>query len=75
MTTDFGRRVLYYIHGRRGGDLRGRWTTGIWVGKAFKTDEHLILDQTGVNKCRAVRRHVQEKRWSAEWVRQVKGLP
>ena len=35
--TDFGRQVLYFVAGRRGGDLRGRWESGIWVGKAQKS--------------------------------------
>ena len=37
--TDFGRKVLYYIHGRRGGDLRGRWSSGVWLGKDQRRDE------------------------------------
>ena len=40
--VEFGRQVLYFIAGRRGGDLRPRWAVGTWLGKDRRSDEHVL---------------------------------
>jgi hypothetical protein len=45
--------------------LGERWTTGIWLGKTEKSDEHILYmpDSKQVLKFRTVRRMPEESRW------------
>ena len=60
----------------QGGLLAARWHTGVWFGKRFSSDEHLVsmLDGTVV-RARAVQAFPVEQRWSKEAVDRVKGMP
>lgn len=43
--VEFGRKVLYRINRKtRGGDMRARWDIGIWLGKDWKSGEHVVFD-------------------------------
>ena len=69
MESELGRKVLYYIHGRRGSDLRGRWSTGIWLGETRSSDEHIIATELGSTfHARTIRNLTEVDSWDAESV-------
>ena len=59
--------------GRKKMDLD--WHSGVWVGRATNTDEHLVLTEAGVLRCRSVRRRDEEQRYDAQLLATVQGLP
>ena len=63
------------LAGRRGCDLRGRWETGIWEGRAQKSDEHMLIHQDKVVYSRTIRMLPQDESWSAEEVLGVRPTP
>ena len=41
----FGSRIMYRVQGKVvGGEVTERWFEGIWLGKRFHTDEHVVVD-------------------------------
>eukprot|EP00972_Heterocapsa_arctica_P016112 2374681-Heterocapsa_arctica.AAC.1 len=36
------------------GKLEARWGQGLWLGKRFESDEHVIGTPEGITKCRAI---------------------
>ena len=45
---EFGSRILHRIPAKpQGGLLAPRWLDGLWLGKRFTTDEHIVADTDG----------------------------
>ena len=56
---EFGARVLYRVaHKPVGGEMEPRWQEGVWIGKRFASDEHVIAMESGqVARTGTVRPH------------------
>ena len=51
-----------------------RWVRGVWLGKRFPTDEHVIGLQNGkVGRTRNVRPKALEDTWRWEEIDKIKG--
>ena len=48
---------------------------GTWLGAARESNEMLIGTREGVTRCYAVKRMIEEERWSAEEIRELQGTP
>ena len=73
-----GERVLYMPirkSSSRLNKLEPKFKYGIWLGVSGRTSESLIGASDGVFKARVVRRLEESKRWSAEYIRAIKGTP
>jgi len=55
--------------------LDERWTTAIWVGKSYKSDEHIIIVGNEVRLARSVRRKAESKRWNRKMLENVLCTP
>ena len=64
----FGQKVLFMLPKRpRGGDMQPRWDTGIWLGKLWKSDEHILASRGLVVRARSIRALPESRRhmsWS-----------
>ena len=56
---EFGQCILYKVSMKvKGGDMEARWEKGMWLGKRFATEEHIVSTAAGVvARCSAVRAH------------------
>ena len=74
---EFGCQVHHRVPGKtQGGLLAARWHTGVWLGKRFASDEHLVSMPDGtVVRARSVQAFPVEQLWSKEAVDRVKGMP
>ena len=53
-----------------------RWVQGVWLGKRFTTDEHVIGHENGkVVRTRNVRPKSLEDAWNMEEIDKIKGQP
>ena len=73
----FGEAVLFKLPKvpRMPGDFNDRFEIGVWVGCTVRSGEHLVATQGGVFKASSVLRRAQDKRWSSELIKAVKGTP
>ena len=57
MMLEFASPVMFRVSGKvEGGVMSERWYEGVWLGKRFDTEEHLVMKDDGlVVRCRAVR--------------------
>ena len=62
-SLEFGEMVNYKLPSEDLGDLDGRWSSGVWLGKRWKSTEHLVHENGEVIHCRAVSRKPLEERW------------
>ena len=74
---EFGCKVWHKIPGKpQGGVLAERWLEGIWLGKRWATDEHIVSMPGGrVVRARAILEYPEEGRWDAEAVMGITGAP
>ena len=74
---DIGSRVMHRVPGKvQGGLLQDRWLPGIWLGKRWSSDEHIIgMDDGKVIRARAILEGPEERRWSNEAVNALVGVP
>ena len=50
--------------------MRERWLEGVWIGKRWNSEEHLIACDDGrVVRARSVHVFPEEKRWDAEAIK------
>ena len=53
-----------------------RWVPGIWLGKRFLSDEHLVgIEDGSVCVSSSVRLMPDSESWSVEWVNKIRGTP
>jgi len=55
--------------------LNCRHGLGVWVGRAARSNEHLLLTPRGTVRARAVRRRIPSKQWDLLLLKEVRGLP
>ena len=56
--------------------MKERWVRGVWLGKRFTIDEHIIgLENGKVVRTRNVRPKSSEDTWSFEEIDRIKGQP
>jgi len=74
---EFGQRVHHRVPGKvQGGLMAPRWLPGIWLGKRFESEEHIIGMESGkVVRARAVRSLPEGSMWSKEALLRVAGVP
>ena len=75
--VEFGRKILYRIPCKpEGGLMTERWVPGIWLGKRFLSDEHLVgIEDGSVCVSSSVRLMPDSESWSVEWVNKIRGTP
>jgi len=75
--VEFGRKILYKIPCKpEGGLMTERWLHGIWLGKRFLSDEHLVgIEDGSICVSSSVRLMPESESWSVEWVNKVRGTP
>ena len=73
---EFGQVILYKTSSKvQGGDMSARWAKGMWLGKRFTSEEHLIAMTGGlVAVSEAVRDH-PEVVWDSQLFDGVVGVP
>ena len=73
---EFGQVILYKTSSKvQGGDMSAGWKKGIWLGKRFTTEEHLIATTDGlVAMSGAVREHPGVT-WDSKMFDSVVGVP
>jgi len=74
---EFGQRVLHRLPGKtHGGLLAARWMPGVWLGKRFTSEEHILgLENGRVVRARAVRSMPPGSMWCKESLAKVIGVP
>ena len=74
---EFGRVILHWIPEKpQGGLMLERWVQGVWLGKRFTTDGHVIgLENGKVVRTRNVRPKSLEDTWNMEEINKIKGQP
>ena len=74
--AEFGERILWYTPRRDRSKLAPRWRNGVFVGRAFDSDQNfsLLLDGS-IARARAMHRVTPEIRWDASRVQRVAGTP
>ena len=72
----FGSVVLFKASAKvSGGIMEPRWRRGIWLGKRFATEEHVMgTPDGGVIRSRAVKPH-PEQQWNTELFDNLRGVP
>ena len=74
--VEFGEVVHGRDQGERQHNLKIIWKTGVWLGRAVDTGDHLLGCPDGVHKARAIRRMADEKdRWDRKVFDQMIWLP
>ncbi len=74
--AEFGQKVHYMVAQRpRGGDMQQRWHTGIWLGKLWRSDEHLLFSSGRVVRARCIRGLPETDSWSRSEVDAVTATP
>eukprot|EP00971_Amphidinium_carterae_P328624 6460598-Amphidinium_carterae.1 len=75
----FGERVLAQIMSEKRGKLAPHWTEGVFVGvqEALqgKSENFIVLTETGAMLSRIVKRLVHGECWDAKLLNKVRGLP
>ena len=74
---EFGSVILHRVPEKpQGGLMLERWVQGVWLGKRFTTDEHVIgLENGNVLRTRNVRPKSLEDTWNMEEIDKIKGQP
>ena len=66
---EFGSVVLHNIPGKPQGRLMSeRWFRGVWLGKRWGTDEHIVSHQGSVVRARTVRPDPEGKNWDRTYL-------
>ncbi len=75
-TVEFGRKILYKIPCKpEGGLMTERWVNGIWLGKKFQSDEHVVgMEDGSVCVTPSVRLLPDSESWSVDLVK-PRGVP
>lgn len=63
---ELGENILYKIAGMTGNKLALRWERGLWLGKDFESDGHLVGRGTTLVKARTIRRLPEGERWALD---------
>ena len=55
-------------------NLEPRWSSGIWLGKRWGSDEHLVGTPTGIAKSRAIAQKPADERWDRDAIFNLRGV-
>jgi len=74
---EFGQKILHRVPGKpKGGLMAPRWIPGVWLGKRFSSEEHVVAMGGGrVVRARAVRSLPEASMWVKEDVLGIIGVP
>lgn len=72
---EYGESVLAKKGRQDENKLRTDWSTGIWVGRAASSNEHLIITPEGLLKCRTVHRRSPSLKYEADLLQQMTAVP
>ena len=75
--VEFGETVMFKLPKvpNMPGDFQDRFESGIWLGCTVRSGEHLIGTAKGVHKVSSVLRKAEDRRWSAEAIKNITGSP
>ena len=76
--VEFGEKVHFRMNQKawpREYKLEARWGEGFWMGVKWRTGEQWIATTEGICKTSAIRRVGGHRRWDAEGLLKVKGVP
>lgn len=75
--VEFGSMVMVKLQGKlQGGIMREGWIPGLWLGKRWTTDEHLVSIASGkVVRARDVRLFPLDQAFDLEYFKNVVGTP
>ena len=75
--VEFGEKVHYRKHtkGHKDNKLESKWAEGYFLGFYWKTSEALIGTPDGVKRSGTIRRVGAHRRWDAEGLDQIRGVP
>ena len=76
MLLEFASVVLYKVSAKvQGGVMAARWMKGLWLGKRWGAEEHIVSTGDGkVIRCCAVKPH-PECQWDSALFDSIKGAP
>ena len=46
--------------------MTARWGTGVWLGKAGRTDESIVWSEGAVQKCRSIKARTPSESWDVK---------
>ena len=75
--VEFGRKIMYKIPRKpEGGSMEERWVPGVWLGKRYLSDEHLVAVEDGtVCVTSTVRIMPDSESWDIDFINKMKGVP
>ena len=56
-------------------NMDSKWEKGVWLGTARESNEIVIGTKEGVTRCYATKRMIEEDRWDADEIKNMKGIP
>ena len=71
----FGETVAGHFPQKHRKNMESGWHLGIWVGRTITSNEHILLTQGVVLRCRSVRRLELEERHIKKIMESAKGVP
>ena len=71
----FGETVAGHFPLKHREKMDSDWHLGIWEGRTSTSNEHILLTQGGVLRCRSVRRLELEERHNKKIIESARGLP
>ena len=72
----FGQKVLFMLPKRpRGGDMQTRWSEGFWLGKLWRSDEHILAADGGVIRARSIKAMPESASWDAAGLQAITATP
>ena len=75
--VEFGESILFKLPKVKNmpGDFEDRFEVGLWLGCTVRSGEHIVGTKSGVHKVSSLMRRSDDKRWSAEMIKDIKGSP
>ena len=74
--VEFGERIHYKLKKQTmSHKLEFRWDEGYYLGKVWRTGEAIVGTNKGIVKAGTIRRAGAHRRWDAEGLESIKGLP
>ena len=75
LVLEFGAKCHFRHPTQRSGDMRPRWSTGIWLGKTRRSDEHIVWFEDQVVRAGSIRCYPEEESWDHSMVDSISAHP